>query len=276
MARDTDRRIEINRRNPAFRKRLEEARGMVQQGKNGQAAYHILENMNLEKHENNPDLFCHIPDRQLAEMLGMDNPDRGGKTNVWNARERLRQERWAIEKVIKNVDTSKMKVIGRGDQSVYLYYFPTYELNSIYYTKYVDDTHETLLYKCNIGQTKDDVKIRVGAQIGRQCPEKARIALVIRTDDCDSLETEIHDELKMRRKWLDPKYNDVVGEEWFLTNPAEVEEIVKSIDEKQRKERYEKLEQAKQLLNTLGINDPSEAQLETTLEMLHRTKSFNE
>ena len=229
MARDTDRRIEANLKSPKFRKLLEEAKRMVQQGKKraaASAAYHVLEHMNLEKHENNPDLFCHIPDRQLAEMLGM------GSSTVYSARERLKQERSDIEKVVKNVDTSKMKVIGRGDQSVYLYYFPTYELNSIYYTKYVDDTHETLLYKCNIGQTKDDVKIRVGAQIGRQCPEKARIALVIRTDDCDSLETEIHDELKMRRKWLDPKYNDVVGEEWFLTNPAEVESIFEFIQRK--------------------------------------------
>ncbi len=229
MAKDTNARIKENLRSPEFKKLLEEARLMVKQGKEGEAARHVLTHMNLEKHENNPDLFCHIPDRQLAEMLGMDNPEGGGKSVVWNARQDLIQERWDIEKVVKNVDTSKMKVIGRGDQSVYLYYFSPYELNSIYYTKYVDDAHETLLYKCNIGQTKNDVKTRIGAQIGRQCPEKAKIALVIRTDDCDALETEIHDELKRRRKWLDPKYNDVVGKEWFLTNPTEVEGIVKSI-----------------------------------------------
>ena len=226
MARDTDRRIEANLMNPEFRKLLEEAKGMVKQGRNTEAAYHILGRMNLKAHENNPDLFHHIPDRQLAKRLGT------GKSIVSNARQHLIRERQGREKVVKNVDASKMKVIGSGNQFVYLYYFPTYRLNSIYYTKYVDNTHETLLYRCNIGQTKDDVKTRVGAQIGRQCPEKARIALVIRTDDCDALETEIHDELKRRRKWLDPEYNDVVGEEWFLTNPVEVEGIVKSIHSK--------------------------------------------
>ena len=51
MAKDTDTRIEANLRNPEFRKRLEEAKGMVQQGKYGDAAYYILKHMNLEKDE---------------------------------------------------------------------------------------------------------------------------------------------------------------------------------------------------------------------------------
>lgn len=239
MAKNTDRRIEANRRNPEFRKRLEEAKGMVKEGKKTQAAYHILENMNLKKDENDPWLFWHIPDRQLGKMIGTS------KSIVSNARHHLIRERLGREKVVKKVDASKMKIIGSGNQFVYLYYFPTYRLNSIYYIKYVDDSHETPIYECNIGKTIGDVKTRVSDQIGQQLPEKARIALVIKTDDCDSLETEIHDELKKRSKWLDPKYNDVVGEEWFRTNPAEVEGIVKSIDEKRKKEESEKLEEAK-------------------------------
>ena len=226
MAKDTNRRINANLESPKFRKLLEESKRMVKQGKKGDqvdAAYHILEYMNLEKDENNPDLFDHIPDRQLAEILGI------GKGTVYNARKRLKQERFEREKVVEKVDTSKVKVIGRGDQSVYLYYFPAHKLNFIYYIKYVDDSHETPIYKCNIGKTKDIVPERVAAQIGQQLPEKPKIALIIKTDDCDSLETEIHDELKRREKWCDPKHDDVVGEEWFLTNPAEVEGIVKSI-----------------------------------------------
>ena len=214
---------------------FEKARFMVQQGKHGngaEAAYIALSVMNLDKHENDPDLYPHINDRKLAEMLGMPNPEGGGKSAVWRQRERLKQERWGIEKIVEKVDTSKVKVIGSGSEFVYLYYFPTYKLNSIYYIKYVDDSHETPIYECNIGKTIGDVKTRVSDQIGQQLPEKARIALVIRTDDCDSLETEIHDELKRRRKWLDPAFENVVGREWFLTNSAEVEGIVKSIHSK--------------------------------------------
>ena len=260
---------------------FEKATLMVQQGKHGngaKAAYIVLSVMNLDKHENDPDLYPHINDRKLAEMLGMPNPEGGGKSAVWNQRECLKRERWGIEKVVEKVDPSnKVKIIGSGSESVYLYYFPAYKLNSIYYIKYVDDSHKTPIYACNIGKTIGDVKARVSDQIGQQLPEKAKIALIIRTDDCDSLETEIHDELKRRGCWLDPKSGaDVIGTEWFLTNPTQVEGIFKSIDEKRKKEEAEKLEQAKQLLNTLGINDPSETQLDTILEMLHSTKNSNE
>ena len=127
MAKDTNRRIEANLRNPEFRKLLEKAKLMVQQGKKAKAAYHILKHMDLKKDENDLYPFRHIPDRQLAEMLGI------GKSTVSKQRERLFQERWDIEKVVKNVDTSKVRIIGRGDQSVYLYYFPAYKLNSMYY-----------------------------------------------------------------------------------------------------------------------------------------------
>lgn len=217
MARDTNRRIESNLRNPEFKKRLEEAKLMVQQGKKEDAAYHILKDMDLEKDENNIFLFWHIPDRQLGEMIDV------GKTAVSNARQCLIRERRGIKKVVKNVGTSKAKVIGKGGQSVYLYYFPTYQLfNKLHL--------EVPYFPCNIGKTIGDVKDRISDQIGQQLPEKPKIALIIRTDDCKALETKIHDELKRRGDWLDPKSGaDVVGVEWFLTNPAEVEGIVKSI-----------------------------------------------
>ena len=223
MARGTKRRIEDNLKNPEFRKRLEEAKGMVQQGKKGEAAYHILKHMDLEKDENALFLFWHIPNRQLAEMLGIPNPKKGGKTAVWNQRERLKQERWGKEKVVKNVGTSKAKVIGKGGEFVYLYYFSTYQIFSKLHLK-------VPYFPCNIGKTIGDVKDRISNQIGQQLPEKPKIALIIRTDDCEALETKIHDELKRKECWLDPKSGaDVVGVEWFLTNPAQVEGIVKSI-----------------------------------------------
>ena len=93
MARDTNRRIEANLGNSEFKKRLEEAKGMVKQGKNRDAAYHILKHMDLENDENNIFLFWHIPDRRLAELLGMPNPKGRGKTAVFKARKRLKQER---------------------------------------------------------------------------------------------------------------------------------------------------------------------------------------
>ena len=212
MAKDTDCRIEDNLKNPEFKKLLEEARRMVQQGKKGDkgaAAYHILEHTNLEKHENNPNLFHHIPDRQLAGMLDV------GKGTVSNARDRLKQERFRIQKVVEKVDASQANYIGSGNQFVYLYYFPTYRL----YTKLTGSTD----WPCNIGRTRGDVKDRVSQQIGEQLPEKPKIALIIRTDDCEALEKKIHEKLKREN------LEDAVGTEWFLTNPAEVKRIFESI-----------------------------------------------
>ena len=89
MAKITEPRIEANLRNPRFKKLLEEAKLMVQRGKNADAAYHVLRPMNLKKNENNLFLFDHIPDRQLAELLGIPNPYDGGWKIVWRQRQRL-------------------------------------------------------------------------------------------------------------------------------------------------------------------------------------------
>ena len=119
------------------------------------------------------------------------------------------------------VDTSQAKIIGCRNhfEYVYLYYFPTDRRSSETY------------FPCNIGKTtKPEVTGRVAAQIGQQRREKARLALVIRIDDCDTLEREIHNELKRRGKWLDPNSDvNVVGREWFLTNRAEVMRIFRRL-----------------------------------------------
>ena len=208
MAKITESRIEANLRNPRFRKLLEEARLMVQQGKNADAAYHVLEHMNLEKHENNPDLISHIPDRQLAEMLDMPNPEGGGKTTVWTQRQHLIQERWGIEA------TSETKVIASGWGFVYVIYLPLYR-------KRAESQGETT-WECKVGSTANNVGVRMNQMT---FPERPRMALVIRTNDCKTLEDKIHDRLKEQGKHIP----DAHGKEWFLTNPSEVERIFESI-----------------------------------------------
>ena len=228
MAKNTKAGIDENLSSPFFTKRLEEAKRMVESDEKAKAAYHLLKHMNLSSRENDPSLFSHIPNRQLAELLGIP----GGKSTVWGQRQRLIRERWGVENVVNNVDASKVKILGKGSESVYLYYFPTYQLfNKLHL--------DVGYFPCNIGKTVGDVKARVRDQIGSQLPEIPKIALILKTDDCDALEKKIHDELKRRGDWLDPNSDaNVVGVEWFLTNPAAVEGIVRSIHrqngEKQR------------------------------------------
>ena len=125
MAKDTDCRIEANLRDPEFRKLIEEAKGMVKQGKKRETAYHVLKHMNLEKDENNPALFSHIPNRPLAAMLGMDNDT--GKSAVWYARQRLIRERSGTNKnnqrncvyILTNLSMPGLIKIGSTQKTAY-------------------------------------------------------------------------------------------------------------------------------------------------------------
>ena len=222
MAKNTHSRIEANLASPEFNELLEEAKDMVQQGQKAEAAYHILKDMNLKKDENNISLFFHIPDRQLAELLGV------GKTLVSNQRQRLIQERSGVARVVNNINDADVKILGKGRESVYLYYFPTYQL----YCKFV---HEVPDFPCNIGRTTGDVTDRIRDQIGQQLPEKPKIALILKTNDCKALETEIHNMLKRRQCWLDPNSGaNVIGTEWFFDEPVDVEELLSLFSSKNR------------------------------------------
>ncbi len=112
------------------------------------------------------------------------------------------------------VDASETKRIGEGNESVYLYYLPTYKRDA--------ESEGLHRWQCNIGCTTDSAEDRVAAQIGDQLPEKAILSLVIQTHDCKALEKRIHAELKRRGRWIS---DDTVGTEWFSTNPTEVENI---------------------------------------------------
>ena len=200
-----------------FSQLLEKAKTIAQQGKKTDAIRSVLKHMNLSSDENNPDLYAFISDIPLAEMLGIPN-----RTDVWNVRDRLRKKRsgtrLSTTKVENKVDSSGTEHIGEGDEFVYLYYFRTYK-------KYAE-SKDLNYWQCNIGLTKDSPEDRVASQIGGQLPEKATLSLVMQTNDCETLEKLIHCELKRREQWLNPEAGaDVIGEEWFSTNPAEVKDI---------------------------------------------------
>ena len=150
----------------------------------------------------------YITYRDLMDLIGVS------KGSVFTAKRKLAGMDGMDSKKEK-VNSSGAEYIGKGNGSVYLYYFPTYKL----YAELKDSNY----YRCNIGKTHNNVEDRIDLQIGDQLPEKAILQLVMQTDDCETLEARIHTELKRRGRWLDPA--DVVGVEWFETNPAEVKDI---------------------------------------------------
>lgn len=198
---------------------LEKAKTIAQQGKHPDAIRFVLKHMNLDQDENNTDLYRFMSDIPLARKLGIPDPQDKGRKTVWNVRDRLRKKRLGTTKVQNKVDSSRIEYIGEGDEFVYLFYFPTYKQYAK--SKNLD------YWQCNIGlTTEDSPEDRVASQIGGQLPEKPTLSLVMQTNDCIKLEKLIHGELKRRGCHLDPKSDaDVVGVEWFLTNPTEVKGI---------------------------------------------------
>lgn len=109
------------------------------------------------------------------------------------------------------------KIIGEGDNSIYLYYYESY--------KELSYLRNSVYYACKIGRTDRDPLQRIYSQMGTCFPEKPHIALIIKCNNSVEIEKTIHSILKIRKKQM----KDSPGKEWFLTNPEEVEEIYRNI-----------------------------------------------
>ena len=222
---------------------LEKAKTIVQQGKHPDAIRFVLKHMSLDKDENNTDLYPFISDIPLARRLGIPDPQNNGRKKVYRVRKDLKDKRLNRKKIKNKIDSSGTEHIGEGDEFVYLFYFRPY--------KQYAESEDLNYWQCNIGHTQDNPEDRVASQIGGQLPEKPTLSLVMQTNDCKTLEKLIHDELKRRGRHLDPKSGaDVVGVEWFSTNPAEVKGIFmyqqakKFCDEFKYPEEWQKMDEA--------------------------------
>lgn len=102
---------------------------------------------------------------------------------------------------------------GEGAGAVYVYYLPPYEVIA------KDKGHEFWL--CKIGRTERDPSLRILSQAGTALPEAPRISRLISTDMPVAVEAALHSILKLRGRHS----KDSPGNEWFLTNPDEIDEI---------------------------------------------------
>ena len=97
------------------------------------------------------------------------------------------------------VETEKTEEIGYGDETVYVYYYPTYRK----YAKLKGNS--------------------VCSQATTCFPEEPFVALVIRHSDAHKLEQTLHNILKMKGRWIE----SAPEKEWFLTSHDEVKSIYK-------------------------------------------------
>jgi hypothetical protein len=106
-----------------------------------------------------------------------------------------------------------LMVLGDGDESVYLYYYPAYKANAL---ANGDDK-----WLCKIGRTDSNANIRISSQ-STGMPEKPEIGLVYRTSDSRTLESVLHGILSLRNQWSESS----PGVEWFNTSIEDVLEII--------------------------------------------------
>ena len=107
-------------------------------------------------------------------------------------------------------------IIGSGSGSVYVYYYPTY--------KAFAELKGESVYRCKVGISRTEALGRVRSQV-TAAPEVPVVGLVILTDTPKATEKVIHSMLEMRGK----RMTDTPGQEWYATNPSEVEKIFELI-----------------------------------------------
>lgn len=109
------------------------------------------------------------------------------------------------------------EVIGVGDGSVYVYYYPTY--------KQLAELKNEYCWPCKIGMTDGSLGERIMGQSSTAYPEYLHIGLEIKCDAARDVEKAVHAVLALRGKLL----CNAPGSEWYLTNPEEVKSVYQSI-----------------------------------------------
>ena len=120
-----------------------------------------------------------------------------------------------------NVSGDTQVEIGRGCETVYVYYYPIYRRFALLNNKSV--------WFCKIGMTTKNLWDRIYSQAATCFPEEPVVALIIKCDDAHTLEYNIHKVLKKKNQWVE----NAPGKEWFLTSPDEIKEIYRSIIDKE-------------------------------------------
>lgn len=102
-----------------------------------------------------------------------------------------------------------------SNEYVYVYYYQTYQSNAL--------TNEVPVFPCKIGSTTHGLPLlRCVEQLNTSTPEPPTIALLIKCTNAEKIERFLHAQLKANNRHLDHFFN----QEWFNTNPIEVENML--------------------------------------------------
>ena len=105
------------------------------------------------------------------------------------------------------------RTIGSGKQSVYLYYYPAYQI--------LAGLQDEEVWACKIGRSRSGAISRIRSQTRTALPEFPKVGLIIKTDESGLMEKAIQYILRIQGK----QKQDAPGNEWFITSPSEVEQV---------------------------------------------------
>jgi hypothetical protein len=111
------------------------------------------------------------------------------------------------------------KILGEGPESVYVYYYESERELATY--------RKDSVWQCKIGEsgTSDPID-RVIAQCGTSRHTLPKIPLVIKSYDSEGIEKLIHRVFRLAGLGIK---NDSCGDEWFMTNPQQIDICYESI-----------------------------------------------
>lgn len=109
--------------------------------------------------------------------------------------------------------TSSERVLGKGPESVYLYFNPN--------DRKLAELTGRSVWECKVGRTASlDTGYRISSQgIKTALSHVPVVGLVLRTPDSSALEKALHASLRL----VEAQVADSPGAEWFMTSPALVE-----------------------------------------------------
>ena len=130
-------------------------------------------------------------------------------------------EQEAVAEAMENAEVT----FGDGAESIYGWYLPTY--------REIAEMKGEERFPIKVGRTVRDPQRRIEESWG-MAPERPVLGIVLKVDDSGAWERFIHSVLTLDGQ----KIGNAIGQEWFVTNPEELREIVSAkMDDIRRKQR---------------------------------------
>ncbi len=150
-------------------------------------------------------------------QIGVSNPDDLDDENDTDDGDDADDEDTITEEIASPGLWPSPRIVGTGAEAIYIYYFPEYKKQAI--------ARNERSWRCKIGRSTRDAMDRIRQQVTTSMPEFPETTVFL-TEKSGDLEKALHAVLTLRGQ----KALDTPGNEWFVTSPEEVLELIHVIN----------------------------------------------